>query len=72
MNQVQLLMNIVEIELPGKPIIHSDPDDDMFLLCAITAKAIMIVSGDHHLLNIRNWEDIQILNVAEALKALKS
>ena len=33
MNRVRLLVNLVEIELSDKPIIHEDPDDDMFLVC---------------------------------------
>jgi len=72
MKRIRLLMNIVEIEFPDEPIIQEDPDDDMFLVCAKTAKASMIVSGDHHLLNIGNFGDIQILKVVDALNTLKS
>ena len=72
MKQVRLLMNIVEIEIPDIPLVKEDPDDDMFLVCAKSAKASMIVSGDYHLLNIGNFEEIQILKVVDALNILKS
>ena len=49
-------------------VIKADPDDDMFLVCATAAKASPIVSGDHHLLNMGNFGDIQILKVVDALK----
>ena len=71
MKRVRLLMNIVEIELPDVPLVKEDPDDDMFLVCAKTAKASMIVSGDYHLLNIGNFGDIQVLKVVDALNILK-
>jgi putative PIN family toxin of toxin-antitoxin system len=31
------------------PVILADPDDDAVLACAKAAKAVVIVSGDHHL-----------------------
>lgn len=72
MNRVRLLMNIVEIEFPDELVIHEDPDDDMFLACAASAKASMIVSGDYHLLSLGAFEGIQILKAADALNILKS
>ncbi|MBI1929236.1 putative toxin-antitoxin system toxin component, PIN family [Candidatus Poribacteria bacterium] len=72
MNRAQLLMNIVEIELPSEPMVPEDPDDDMFLVCAQTANASLIISGDSHLLNMGRFGDIEILSVVEALNRLKS
>ena len=72
MKRVRLLMNIVEIQLPDVPLVKEDPNDDMFLVCAKTAKVSMIVSGDYHLLNIGNFGEIQILKVVDALHILKS
>jgi len=43
----------------------------MFLACATAAKTSLIVSGDHHLLNMGNFGDIQILKVVDALNILK-
>ncbi|WP_114319288.1 putative toxin-antitoxin system toxin component, PIN family [Desulfotruncus arcticus] len=33
--------------------IYEDPDDNMFLECAIEAKAEIIISGDDHLLGLK-------------------
>jgi putative PIN family toxin of toxin-antitoxin system len=41
-------------------VIHSDPDDDMVLECAMAAKAHLIVSADHHLLNLREFRGIGV------------
>ncbi len=48
---------------PGKRInvIRSDPVDNMFLECALEAKAKYIVSGDKHLLHLKIFRGIRIL-----------
>jgi predicted nucleic acid-binding protein len=38
----------------------TDPDDDMFLACALVAQAKIIVSGDKHLVAIGSWHGIEI------------
>ena len=43
------------------PIVTADPNDDMFLVCAITAQAKYVVSGDRHLLDLANYENIPII-----------
>jgi len=40
------------------------------LACALAAKADLIVSGDSHLLNLKSYQDIPIVNAAEALARL--
>ena len=52
-------------EVPIKGDLHvveEDPDDDMFVECAVLAGASMIVSGDRHLLDLREYQGIKILN----------
>jgi uncharacterized protein len=39
----------------------SDPDDDKFLACAISAGAVVIVSGDKHLLQLSGWRGVEVL-----------
>ena len=53
--------------LESKTRIHvcRDPDDDKFLSCAIDAKAIYIVSGDKDLLDIRDYNGVEIITAAE-------
>ena len=47
--------------------VAADPDDDKFIECAVAAGAAVIVSGDHHLLDLGKYGDIQILTAAEFL-----
>jgi len=38
-----------------------DPNDDVFLACALAARTRIIVSGDKHLLAVSGWAGIQVL-----------
>jgi putative PIN family toxin of toxin-antitoxin system len=42
-------------------VIAADPDDNRILECAVDGKADLIVSNDHHLLNLRAHADIPIV-----------
>ncbi len=44
-----------------------DPDDDKFIECAVSCGADFIVSGDQHLLRIKEYAGIKILTAAEFL-----
>ena len=44
----------------------TDPDDDHVIACAIAARADAIVSGDHDLLDLREYHGIPILTAALA------
>jgi len=46
-------------------VVAADPDDDKFVECALVAGASLIVSGDHHLLELEEYEGTLILSVAE-------
>ena len=46
-------------------IVADDPNDDMFIECAVVAGASVIVSGDHHLLDLGEYKGIQILSAAD-------
>lgn len=50
------------------PTILRDPDDDQVLACALAAQADLIVSGDRHLLELKEYQGIRVLTAAEALK----
>lgn len=41
--------------------VPNDPDDDAVLACAVTAEAAAIVTGDPHLLTLRDYRGISIL-----------
>jgi uncharacterized protein len=45
------------------PLVAADPDDDIFIHCALVAGAGYLVSGDHHLLEMQHYAGISILTV---------
>ena len=50
-------------------IMH-DPDDDAVLACALAAQADMIVSGDAHLLNLKQFQRMPIVTAMQALGSI--
>ena len=50
-----------------EPVILADPDDDAILACAVAAHSEIIVSGDSHLLDLKQYLDIRIIRAAELL-----
>lgn len=58
------LASVFEVT-PGKPIVLADPNDDIFLHCAVAAQAAYIVSGDNHLLELGQYANIPILTVQD-------
>lgn len=60
-----------QVEITGNlRVVSSDPDDDMFIECALVAGASMIVSGDHHLLGLEEYQGIRIVTPAAFLRWL--
>ena len=57
---VAVRSHLVQAAPLPKPVCD-DPDDDIFLACALAAKAPIIVSGDRHLLAVSGFAGIQIL-----------
>jgi len=51
-------------------VVKDDPDDNKFLECAVAGKADFIISGDHHLLSIKEYKQIKILTVAQFIKRI--
>ncbi|GAF75782.1 unnamed protein product [marine sediment metagenome] len=52
-------------------VIVEDPADNNYLSCALDAKADFIVSGDIHLLNLREYEGTQIITPTQFLEMLE-
>lgn len=53
-------------------IIKQDPDDNVILECAIEGKAGYIVSGDRHLLALKQYRGIKIITARQFIETLKS
>ncbi|MBM4256809.1 MAG: putative toxin-antitoxin system toxin component, PIN family [Deltaproteobacteria bacterium] len=51
--------------------VESDPTDDMFLACALEGKADYIVSRDPHLLNLKHFHSIQIVEPPAFVRAVR-
>jgi predicted nucleic acid-binding protein len=48
-----------------EPVVLDDPDDDAVIACAVAAHSEVIVSGDSHLLDLKQYRGIRILTAAE-------
>jgi putative PIN family toxin of toxin-antitoxin system len=48
-----------------------DPKDNKFLECAVEGKADYIISGDQHLLSLREYQGIEIVKTKEFLEKLE-
>ena len=51
--------------------IKEDPSDDLFLTCAMEAKADFIVSRDPHLRNLKQFHGIKIIDVKEFVERVR-
>ena len=51
-------------------VIKEDPEDDKFLECAVAGKADFIVSGDKHLLKLKEFHGIKIITIDKCLTLL--
>jgi len=49
--------------------VRDDPDDDKFIECAVECSAGFIISGDKHLLKMKKYKGIAIVNAATFLKS---
>ncbi|MBU0699894.1 putative toxin-antitoxin system toxin component, PIN family [bacterium] len=82
-NEIEELRNLIEEKRqmgyallvdPGQKLqVSKDPDDDMFIECAVEAKADYIITGDKEdLLSLQKYENIEIISVTKFLEILKA
>jgi predicted nucleic acid-binding protein len=50
-------------------VVPDDPDDDHVVACAVAARVDVIVSGDKHLLKLREYQGIRMVTAAQAVKS---
>lgn len=70
--KLRFLALVLEISNPLEPkekinIIKEDPDDNIILEAALAGKANYIVSGDQHLLKLKEFKRIKIITARELL-----
>lgn len=58
------LADIIEPATLASPV-SPDADDDHVLACALAAHADWIVSGDRHLLNLKHYHGMRVIDAAE-------
>lgn len=65
------LDHVIFIELQQQvDVITDDPKDNIFLECAVEGNCKFIVSGDRHLLNLKEYSGIKIVNTGDFLSVL--
>ena len=53
------------------PVIKDDLDDDCVLACALTSGAQYIITGDPHLLKLKDWSGILIMTPPQFLDLIE-
>ncbi len=66
---ISIILEIARmVEIPGKvKVIVDDPDDDAMLETAIVGNVDYLVSGDQHLLNLKEFAKVKIVTASEFL-----
>ena len=64
--ELRRIASRVEITGQVKAVV-ADPDDDKFIECVLVAGADLIVSTDRHLLDLVQYQHIQILSASDFL-----
>ena len=64
---IKQILEIAEIVIPQHKlnVIREDIDDNVVLECALESNADFIVSGDFHLLELKSYQNIKIVNATE-------
>ncbi|OGI28654.1 MAG: putative toxin-antitoxin system toxin component, PIN family [Candidatus Moranbacteria bacterium RIFOXYA12_FULL_44_15] len=72
-NLIDDYVAISKLVFPGKKlnIVKDDPSDNKFLECALAGRAGFIITGDVHLLKLKKFGKIQILNPRDFLNKIR-
>lgn len=64
---ISILLEVVRmVEIPGKvKVIADDPDDDAILETAIVGDVDYLISGDPHLLRLKEFAKVKIVTASE-------
>ena len=71
---IAYLMNrVMHVPSPERipAVISEDPSDDLFLALAVENQACLIVSGDQHLLALKEYERLPIVTPGEAVDVVR-
>ena len=70
---LNLFRDTFELVNPSESVnvIIDDPADNRVLEAAAAATADLIISGDHHLLQLKEWQGIRVLSPADFVAEVK-
>lgn len=66
-NEILPHFDIITIKA-GRAIIKEDPSDDKFIHCAEAGNADIVISGDDHLIHLRQYHGVRILTPVQVLQ----
>jgi putative PIN family toxin of toxin-antitoxin system len=69
---VALFKDTFEIVIPSLRVqaVQSDPEDNHVIEAALEAGAEFIISGDNHLLKLKEWEGIRVVSPAQFIETI--
>lgn len=70
---VEELQALVRVVVPGGAVnaVAADPDDNRVLECALAARAEVVVTGDAHLLQLKHWRGIRMVDPSAFILAME-
>ena len=72
--QTGLVFEYTNVIVVGKKVnvVKADPDDNKILECAIACGADYIVTGDNHLLDIKEYKRVKIVNAQKFVEIIEN
>ncbi len=68
---IGVLADLADGDLNVKAV-KDDPDDDKYLIAALLGRAGFVVSGDHHLLDLGEYQGVRIVKPRQFLEILSA
>ncbi len=68
---IGVLADLADGEIDIKAV-KDDPDDDKYLAAALLGRAGYVVSGDHHLLDLGEYQGVRIVKPRQFLEGLQA
>lgn len=72
--QISIILEYATVIRPSLRLnaVKDDPDDNKILECAVTCNADYVVTGDKHLLDLKNFTGTRIVTAREFLEIVKT
>ena len=71
--RMKILVKVAEIVVPkmSLSVVAADDDDNRILECALGGKADLVVSGDHHLRDLKSFQGIGIVRPIDFCRTMQ-